>query len=261
VVVVVMMMMTKKKNPLEPDSVVETQPMVELANKEEPFNYPLPEESKDSRKEEKQEPGRREVEEGRGKQEEEADKRRGAVAVGEDEEIAYDSAEEQPQEEDLKIRFVPTDINYKRRKRLFTRDLRPMMYGFGDAPQTLPSTVDLMEEMVLEYIMGITQRAGDLGRKRGRFRTEDLIFLVRKDPKRYARIEELLYMNEELKRARRAFEIEDYEKLGEDKMKYGGKNTTTKDSMTNREDRDESEDEDEEGEDHDGDGELDEGKS
>ena len=176
---------------------------------------------------------------GEGNDEGEEDDKR--VVVGEEEEETYDSAEEQ--EEDLKIRFVPTDINYKRRKRLFTRDLRPMMYGFGDAPQTLPSTVDLMEEMVLEYIVGITQRAGELGRKRGRFRTEDLIFLVRKDPKRYARIEELLYMNEELKRARRAFEIEDYEKLGGDKTKMG----KNKDSTMNREDRDENEEEEESG--------------
>jgi transcription initiation factor TFIID subunit 13 len=134
---------------------------------------------------------------------------------GDDEELK----EYESEEEDLKIQFVPTDINYKRRKRLFTRDLRPMMYGFGDAPQTLPSTVDLMEEMVLEYIIELVQRAGELGCKRGRFRTEDLIFLVRKDPKKYARIEELLYMNEELKRARRAFELEDYEKTHE-KVKH-----------------------------------------
>jgi transcription initiation factor TFIID subunit 13 len=159
----------------------------------------------------------------------------GEKDVQEDEEY-YES-----DEEDLKIRFIPTDINYKRRKRLFTRDLRPMMYGFGDAPQTLPSTVDLMEEMVSEYIMNIIQRAGDLGRKRGRFRTEDIIFLVRKDPKRYARIEELLYMNEELKRARRAFEIEDYEQLALERAKHA------KDQKSaNCDDKDENDDNDDE---------------
>jgi transcription initiation factor TFIID subunit 13 len=126
--------------------------------------------------------------------------------------------EEEEEEEKFSVHFLPAEINNKRKK-LLTRDLRPMMYGFGDEPQTLSSTLDLMEEMVLEYIVEITQKAGELGRRRGKFRTEDLIFLVRKDPKRYARIEELLYMNEELKRARRAFDIGDYEKMAVEKRK------------------------------------------
>ncbi len=43
----------------------------------------------------------------------------------------------------------------------------------------------------------------------GKLRTDDLLFVLRKDPKKHARVEELLFMNEELKRARKAFEIED----------------------------------------------------
>lgn len=35
------------------------------------------------------------------------------------------------------------------------------------------------------------------------------VFLVRKDRKKYARVVELLRMNEELKRARKAFELEE----------------------------------------------------
>ncbi len=45
----------------------------------------------------------------------------------------------------------------------------------------------------------------DLGRP-GRVQVEDVIFLVRKHPKMYARVKELLTMNEELKRARKAFD-------------------------------------------------------
>ena len=38
------------------------------------------------------------------------------------------------------------------------------------------------------------------------FQVEDLIFLVRKHPRMYARVKDLLTMNEELKKARKAFD-------------------------------------------------------
>jgi len=40
----------------------------------------------------------------------------------------------------------------------------------------------------------------------GRISVEDIIFIVRKDPKKYSRLKELLVMNEELRKARKAFD-------------------------------------------------------
>lgn len=37
---------------------------------------------------------------------------------------------------------------------------------------------------------------------------EDLVFLIRKDKKKYARAKELLVMHEEIKRAKKAFEFD-----------------------------------------------------
>lgn len=45
----------------------------------------------------------------------------------------------------------------------------------------------------------------EIGRS-GRVQVEDIVFLVRKDAKKYARVKELLMMNEELKKARKAFD-------------------------------------------------------
>jgi transcription initiation factor TFIID subunit 13 len=45
--------------------------------------------------------------------------------------------------------------------------------------------------------------------KRGKLQLEDIIFLVRKDKKKFARVKELLLMYEELKRARAAFNVEE----------------------------------------------------
>lgn len=91
----------------------------------------------------------------------------------------------------------------KPKKRLFTRELKMMMYGFGDKENPLPETVDLMDDLVTEYITDMTCKAMRVASKRGKFVTEDLVFVIRRDKKKFARSEELLIMNEEIKRARR----------------------------------------------------------
>ncbi|XP_030376999.1 transcription initiation factor TFIID subunit 13 [Scaptodrosophila lebanonensis] len=103
------------------------------------------------------------------------------------------------------------------RKRLFSKELRCMMFGFGDDKNPYTETVDLLEDLVIEYITETTHRAMEIGRT-GRVQVEDIIFLVRKDPRKYARVKDLLTMNEELKKARKAF----------DEIKYVGTEGKTK---------------------------------
>ncbi|XP_044743369.1 transcription initiation factor TFIID subunit 13 [Chrysoperla carnea] len=102
------------------------------------------------------------------------------------------------------------------RKRLFSKELRCMMYGFGDDQNPYTESVDLIEDLVIEFITDMTHRAMEIGRT-GRVQVEDIVFLVRKDPRKYARVKDLLTMNEELKRARKAF----------DEVKYAGKDALT----------------------------------
>ncbi|XP_014217368.1 transcription initiation factor TFIID subunit 13 isoform X1 [Copidosoma floridanum] len=97
------------------------------------------------------------------------------------------------------------------RKRLFSKELRCMMYGFGDDQNPYTESVDLLEDLVIEYITEMTHRAMEIGRT-GRVQVEDIVFLVRKDSRKYARVKDLLTMNEELKKARKAF----------DEVKYAG---------------------------------------
>lgn len=49
----------------------------------------------------------------------------------------------------------------------------------------------------------------EVGRS-GRVQVEDMVFLIRKDPKKYRRVKELLTMNEELRKARKAFDEAKY---------------------------------------------------
>ena len=66
-------------------------------------------------------------------------------------------------------------------------------------------TVDFLEELVLEFISDMTKKAMETGRP-GKVQIEDIIFLVRNNPKMYSRIRELITMNVELKKARKAFD-------------------------------------------------------
>ena len=46
--------------------------------------------------------------------------------------------------------------------------------------------------------------------RQGRVQVEDIVFLIRKDPRKFARVKDLLTMNEGLKRARKAFDEANY---------------------------------------------------
>lgn len=51
-----------------------------------------------------------------------------------------------------------------------------MMYGFGDDQNPYTESVDLLEDLVIEYITEMTHRAMEIGRT-GRVQVEDIIFL------------------------------------------------------------------------------------
>ncbi|KAK4406953.1 Transcription initiation factor TFIID subunit [Sesamum angolense] len=107
---------------------------------------------------------------------------------------------------------LPSETSLKRKRGMFQKDLQHMMYGFGDDPNPLPETVALAEDVVVEYVTDMVHKAQDIASKRGKLLTEDFLFLIRKDLPKLNRCTELLSMNEELKQARKAFEV-DEEKL------------------------------------------------
>ncbi|KAE8689360.1 Transcription initiation factor TFIID subunit 13 [Hibiscus syriacus] len=81
----------------------------------------------------------------------------------------------------------PSEASFKRKRGVFQKDLQHMMYGFGDDANPFPETVTLVEDIVVEYITDM-------------------------DTPKLNRCTELLSMQEELKQARKAFEV-DEEKL------------------------------------------------
>ena len=91
-----------------------------------------------------------------------------------------------------------------KRRRIFHRELKYMMHGFGDDPSPYSETVDLVEELVIQFITEMTTKAMDAG-KGGRVHVNDIIFLIRKDKKKYSRVKDLLTMKEQIDKAKKAF--------------------------------------------------------
>jgi transcription initiation factor TFIID subunit 13 len=100
-------------------------------------------------------------------------------------------------------------VLFTRRRGAFARDLAYMMYGFGDAKEPDPESIELMEEMLVDYLENVAHRSMDVASRRGRMQTEDLLYVIRNDRKKFARVDELLEMNAKLKEARRNFDLHD----------------------------------------------------
>uniref|UniRef100_A0A2K5CXK4 Transcription initiation factor TFIID subunit 13 n=1 Tax=Aotus nancymaae TaxID=37293 RepID=A0A2K5CXK4_AOTNA len=90
-----------------------------------------------------------------------------------------------------------------KRKILFSKELRCMMYGFGDDQNPYTESVNIFEDLVIEFITEMTHKAISIGRQ-GRYKLKIL------DLRTFARIKDLLTMNEELKQARKTFDEANY---------------------------------------------------
>ncbi|KAG7092492.1 hypothetical protein E1B28_008843 [Marasmius oreades] len=96
-------------------------------------------------------------------------------------------------------------------KGLFNKELRNLMYGFGDDRNPSNDTVNVMEEILIEYIQDVCVAAAGGSNRKSRLSIEDLRRVLSRpaDAKKLARMEELLFMQEDIKRARAQFEESD----------------------------------------------------
>lgn len=94
----------------------------------------------------------------------------------------------------------------------FAKEIRQMMYAFGDHPTPRDDAVDLVEDITISYITDVLLKAIAVNAAtsaNGKLRCEDIVHVIRKDAKKMARVEELLFMNQELQKARKAFEMDE----------------------------------------------------
>ncbi|KAF7682886.1 Transcription initiation factor TFIID subunit 13 [Astathelohania contejeani] len=104
--------------------------------------------------------------------------------------------------------YIPND----RKKLLFNKEIRLMMYGYGDVDSPRQDTAETLENYLVDYIRQLLIKTQNMAMIKGKVKTEDLLYCIKRDRKKYQRIKDLLLTNEELKNARRAFDYEEYEK-------------------------------------------------
>ncbi|KAJ9515308.1 hypothetical protein QJQ45_006575 [Haematococcus lacustris] len=88
--------------------------------------------------------------------------------------------------------------------------VRSMVYGFGDDESPLQETIDLVEEVLMHFLRDIMQRAviAAADSLRAKPDERDILFVVRKDPVKFARIKELLRMQQLVKQTRNLSELD-----------------------------------------------------
>ncbi|PRP86940.1 transcription initiation factor TFIID subunit [Planoprotostelium fungivorum] len=96
------------------------------------------------------------------------------------------------------------DSAKRKRKGVFNTDSMTLN---RDVRHPVPESVDLMNEITTEYILSMSKKAGEL--KKEKIQTEDILFHIRKDRKKFNRVKELLVMHGELKKAKKAFDTTD----------------------------------------------------
>lgn len=82
-----------------------------------------------------------------------------------------------------------------------------MMHGLGDDKNPYKETVSVMEDLVYHYIQSLTVQACSIAHNPANLDSDHILHVVRNDAKKYARVKELLSVNEVLKKARKAFEV------------------------------------------------------
>ncbi len=83
----------------------------------------------------------------------------------------------------------------------FTNELKGIMYGFGDVENPDHESVELLQEYVIEYIQNIAYAAYRRNKRKGsnELSLRDLLYVLRKDKKRYYRIKNLIHFYENAK--------------------------------------------------------------
>lgn len=79
------------------------------------------------------------------------------------------------------------------------------MYGFGDVENPDPDSVELLEQFVIEYIQNISILAFKRSKRRGfnEIKLKDLLFVIKKDKKKFYRVPSLLSFYERLKKTKK----------------------------------------------------------
>ncbi|ESX03607.1 hypothetical protein KL921_004631 [Ogataea angusta] len=97
---------------------------------------------------------------------------------------------------------------YRNRQRLFSNDLKALLYAFGDSPAPNHETIQTLEDVLTTYMIDLIVAANHsrLAHGRNRLKIDDVKFVLRKDPTKLARIHDLQKMDREISKAKKLFD-------------------------------------------------------
>jgi len=96
-----------------------------------------------------------------------------------------------------------------RKQNLFSKDLKLLMYAFGDDPNPSPDSVAVLEDIVIEYINEMCIEAARIAAPRHKLKVDDFKVALRNDPTKLGRVEELLHLQKVISEARKQFDTDD----------------------------------------------------
>jgi len=79
-----------------------------------------------------------------------------------------------------------------------------MMYGFGDQKTPLKESVDVVEQMVREYMISVSSKMVEVSHVSGELDIGCLSFVVRHDSAKSRRIQELMELKKEIMKHRKS---------------------------------------------------------
>ncbi|OBA21896.1 TFIID-18kDa-domain-containing protein, partial [Metschnikowia bicuspidata var. bicuspidata NRRL YB-4993] len=102
----------------------------------------------------------------------------------------------------------------RRRPRLFTKDIETLLYSMGDGPVSLDSTVNCLEDCLVEFLTDISHESLQFARLHGRLRikVDDVPFALRNDPLKLGRMN---YIREQLAKIEKAKKLYDTNNVNE----------------------------------------------
>ncbi|OTA65094.1 TFIID-18kDa-domain-containing protein [Hypoxylon sp. EC38] len=91
------------------------------------------------------------------------------------------------------------------------KEVRALLYGFGDVQDPLPETVRVLDEIVTEFLEGVcfeaSRHAQVAGRQKLKF--DDFEFALRRNPQYLGRVKSMIEKRQTIKEMRRTFDQED----------------------------------------------------
>ncbi|EGV62702.1 hypothetical protein PSN45_000622 [Yamadazyma tenuis] len=99
----------------------------------------------------------------------------------------------------------------RRKQRLFSKDIEQLLYALGDGPYSMESTINALEDSLVEYLSDLSTATQIYARSknRNRIKVDDLPFTLRNDPYKLSRLQYIVNQSQKIENAKKIFDEDD----------------------------------------------------